>query len=217
MQVAPPKLWWSKISSHIAKRHFTGQNCPMITTSVAVYVIRKWFGYIYYQLSSVLGHVQLLCPHGLQQARLPYTSAACGVYSNSCPLRRWCHPTISSSVAPSPPAFNPCRHQGLFKWVSSLHQVVKYWSFSFSISPSNEYSGLNSFQMDWLTILAVQRTLKSLLQHHSAKASALRCSAFFIVQHLYPYRTTGITIALTRWTFVGKVMSLLINIQFRLV
>ena len=123
------------------------------------------------------------------------------------------HPLLS----PSPPAFNPCRHQGLFKWVSSLHQVVKYWSFSFSISPSNEYSGLNSFQMDWLTILAVQRTLKSLLQHHSAKASALRCLAFFIVQHLYPYRTTGITIALTRWTFVGKVMSLLINIQSRLV
>ena len=85
----------------------------------------------------------------------------------------------------------------------------KYWSFSFSISPSNEYSGLISFRMDWLDLLAVQETLKSLLQHHSSKASILPCSAFVIVQLSYPYVTTGKTIALTRWTFVGKVMSLL--------
>ena len=88
----------------------------------------------------------------------------------------------------------------------------KYWSFSFSISPSNEYSGLISFRMDWLNLLAVQGTLKSLLQHHSSKASILQHSAFFIVQLSHPYMTTGKTIALTRWTFVDKVMSLLFNI-----
>ena len=89
----------------------------------------------------------------------------------------------------------------------------KYWSFSFSIIPSSEYSGLISFRMDWLDLLTVQGTLKSLLQHHSSKASILRCSAFFIVQLSHPYMTT---IALTRWTFVGKVMSLLLNMLSRL-
>ena len=87
----------------------------------------------------------------------------------------------------------------------------KYWSFSFSISPSNEHPGLISFRMDWLDLLAVQGTLKSLLQHHSSKASILQCSAFFTVQLSHPYMTTGKTIALIRWTFVGKVMSLLFN------
>ena len=87
----------------------------------------------------------------------------------------------------------------------------KYWSFSFSISPSNEYSGLISFRIDWLDLLAVQGTLKSLLQHHTSKASILQCSAFFIVQLSHPYMTTGKAIALTRWTFVDKVMSLLFN------
>ena len=87
----------------------------------------------------------------------------------------------------------------------------KYWSFSFSISPSNKHSGMISFRIDWLDLLAVQGTLKSLLQHHSSKASILRCSAFCIVQLLHPYMTTGKTIALTRRTFVGKVMSLLFN------
>ena len=93
----------------------------------------------------------------------------------------------------------------------------KYWSFSFSISPSNEYSGLISFRMDWLNLLAVQGTLKSLLQHHSSKASILQCSAFFMVQLSHPYMTTGKTIALTRQTLVGKVMSLLFNMVSRLV
>ena len=90
----------------------------------------------------------------------------------------------------------------------------KDWSFSFSISPSNEYSGLISFRMDWLDLLAVQGTLKSLLQHHSSKASILRCSAFFLVQLSHSYMTTGKTIALTRWTFVDKVMSLLFNMLY---
>ena len=93
----------------------------------------------------------------------------------------------------------------------------KYWSFSFSISPSNEHPGLISFRMDWLDLLAVQGTLKSLLQHHSSKASILQRSAFFIGQLSQPYVTTGNTIALTRWTFVGKVMSLLLNMLSRLV
>ena len=91
-----------------------------------------------------------------------------------------------------------------------LMRCPKYWSFSFSISPSNDYSGLVSFRIDWLDLLAVQGTLKSLLQHHRSKASILRCSAFFIVQLSLPYMTTGKTVALTRRTFVGKVMSLLL-------
>ena len=106
----------------------------------------------------------------------------------------------------------------VFSSESVLHnRWPKYWSFSFSISPSNEYSGLISFRMDWLDLLAVQGTLKSLLQHHSSKASILWHSAFFIVQLSHPYRTPGKTIALTRWTFVGKVMSLLFHMLSRLV
>ena len=93
----------------------------------------------------------------------------------------------------------------------------KYWSFSFNITPSNEYSGLVSFRMDWLDLLAVKGTLKSLLQHHSSKTSILQCSAFFIVQLSHPYMTTGKMIALTRQTFVGKAMSLLFNMLSRLV
>ena len=93
----------------------------------------------------------------------------------------------------------------------------QYWSFSFSISPSSEYSGLISFRIDWFNLFVVQGTLKSLLQHHSSKASILQCSAFFILQLSHPYVTTGKTIALTRWTFVGKVMSLFFNMLSRLV
>ena len=125
--------------------------------------------------------------HGLQHARLPCPSPTPGAYSNSCPLSRWCHPTISSSVSPSPRAFSLFRHQGLFQWVSSSHQVAKYWSFSFNISPSSEYSGLISLRMDWMDLLAVQGTLKSLSQYHSSKASILRHSAFFTVQLSHPY------------------------------
>ena len=121
------------------------------------------------------------------------------------------HPLLSSF----PPVFNLSQHQGLFQWVSSSHQVSKYWSFSFGISPSNEYSGLISFRIDWLDLLAVQGTLKSLLQHHGSKASILQCSAFYMVQLSHPYMTTGKTIALTRRTFVGKVMSLLFNMLSR--
>ena len=126
--------------------------------------------------------------------------------------------------SPSPPALNLSQHQGLFKWVSSSHQVAKieppnirWLSFSFNISPSNELPELISFWMDWLDLLAVQGTLKSLLQHHGSKASILQCSAFFTFQLSHPYVTTGKAIALTKWTFVGKVMSLLFNMMSRLV
>ena len=121
-----------------------------------------------------------------------------------------CHPfLLLTSIFPSIRVFSN---------ESALHiRWPKYWSFIFSISLSNEYSGLISFRIDWLDLLAVQRTLKSLLQHHSSKASILWCSAFFMVQLLHPYMTTGKTIALTRWIFVGKVMSLLFNTLSRLV
>ena len=117
------------------------------------------------------------------------------------------HPLSS----PSPPAPNPSQNQGLFQWVNSSHEVAKILEFQLQHHPSNEHPGLISFRMDYLDILAVQGTLKSLLQHHSSKASLLQHSAFFTVQLSHPYMTTGKTIALTRWTFVGKVMSLLFN------
>ena len=131
----------------------------------------------------------------------------------------WVSDAIQPSLpllSPSPPAVNLSQHQGLFQGVSSSHQV-RYWIFSFSISPFNEYSGLISFRTDWLDLLAVQGTLKSLLQHHSSKLSIFRCSTFFTVQLSHPYMTTGKTIALTRQTFVCKVMSLLFNMLSRLV
>ena len=115
------------------------------------------------------------------------------------------HPLSSPS-----PAFNLSQHQGLFNESVLRIRWPKYWSFSFSISTSSEYSGLISFKMDWLDLLATLGTLKSLLQHHSSKASVLWRSAFFIVQHSHPYMTPGKTIALSRQAFVGKVMSLLI-------
>ena len=126
----------------------------------------------------------------------------------------WVSDTIQPShplSSPSPPAPNSSQHQTLhMRW-------PKYWSFSFSILPSKEIPGLISFRMDWLDLLAVQGTLKSLLQHHSSKTSILWCSAFFTVQLSHPYMTTGKTIALTRWTLVGKVMSLLLNMLSRLI
>ena len=119
--------------------------------------------------------------------------------------------------SPSPPAPN-LSYIRVFSNESALHiRWPKYWSFSFNIRPSSEHPGLISSRMDWLDLLAVQGTLKSLFQHHSSKASILLCSAFFIVQPSHPSMTTGTTIALTRWTFVGKLMSLLFNMLFRLV
>ena len=150
-------------------------------------------------------------------ARLPCPSPTLGAYSNSCSLSWWCHPTHFILCCPLlllPSIFPSIR---VFSSEPVLHiRWPNYWSFSFSISPSNEYLGLISFRMDRLYFLAVQGTLKSLLQHHSSKASILQCSAFFIVQLSHPYMPTGKTIALTRQTFVGKVMSLLFNMLSRL-
>ena len=121
-----------------------------------------------------------------------------------------CHPLLL--MLPIPPSIRVFSNESTLRM-----RWPKYWSFSFSISPSNEHPGLISFRMDWLDLLAVQETLKSLLQHYSSKASIFCHSAFFIVQLSHPHMTTGKTIALTRWTFVGKVMSLLFNMLSRLV
>ena len=170
------------------------------------------------QFSSVTQScLTFLQPHGLYHTRLPCPSPTPGTCSNSCLSSQWCHENISfchpllllCSIFPS---------IRVFINESVLHiKWSKYWSFSYSLSPSNEYSRLISFRMDWLDLLAVQGTPKSLLQHHSSKASTLWHSAFFRLQLLHPYMTTGKTTVLTRWTFVGKVMSLLFNMPFNFV
>ena len=140
------------------------------------------------------------------------------VHSNSCPLSLWCHPTISSSVIPFSSRLQSFSASGSFPMSQLFTSGGQSIAVSaFSISPSNEHSGLIYFRMDWLDLLAVQGTLKSLLQHHSSKASIHRCSVFFIVQLSHPYITAAKTIALTRQTFVGKVMSLCFNMLSRLV
>ena len=133
-----------------------------------------------------------LWPHGLQHASLPCPSPTPRASSNSCPLSQWCHPTISSRR----PLLLPSIFPSIRVFSNELALCIrwpKYWSSNFSISPSNEYPGLISFRMDRLDLLAVQGTLKSLLQHHKSKASILRCSAFFIVQLSHPDMTTGKT------------------------
>ena len=156
--------------------------------------------------------------HELQHARPPCPSPTPRVYSDSCPSSQWCHPAISSSVVPFSSCPQSLPASEFFSSESTLHmRWPKYWTFSFSIIPSKEIPGLISFRMEWLDLLAVQGTLKSLLQHHSSKASILQRSAFFTVQLSHPYMTTGKTIALTRRTFVGKVMSLLLNMLSSLV
>ena len=152
-----------------------------------------------------------LWPHGLQHSRPPNPSPTSRVYPNHV---HWVDDAIQLShplSSPSPPALNLSQHQGLFKWVSYSHQVAKVLEFQLNISPTNEHPGLISFRMDCSDFLTVQGTLKSLLQHHSSKASILPNSAFFIVQLSHSYMATGKTIALTRWTFVDKVISLLFN------
>ena len=164
------------------------------------------------QFSSVAQSCLTLQPRGLQHARLTCPTSTLRAYSNSCPLSQWCHILLSTS----PPALN-LSSIGVFSNESVLHiRWPAYWSFSFSINPSNEFSGLISFRMDWVDLLAVQGTFKSHLQHHRSKASILQCSAF-IVQLSHLYITTGKTIAFTRRMFVDKVMSLLFNVLSRLI
>jgi len=161
-----------------------------------------------FQFSSVTQLCLTLCdPHGLQHTRLPYTSPTPGACLNSCPSSQWCHPTISSSIV----HFSSCL-QSFPKSVLSNKSVLhirwpKYWSFSFSLSPSNEYSGLIS--LGWTGWISLQpKGLSRGFSNTSSKASKTQHSAFFIVQLSHPYMTTGKTIASTRQTFVGKVLSL---------
>ena len=154
-------------------------------------------------------------PHGQQHSRPPCPSPTHGVYSNSESVMASNHLILCRPLLLLPSIFPSIR---VFSYQSVLRiRWPKYWSFSFSISPSNAYSELISFRTDWLDLLAVQGTLKSLLQHHSSKTSILQHSAFFIGQLSHPYMTTGKTIALTRWTFIDKVMSLFFNMLSRLV
>ena len=151
--------------------------------------------------------------HGLQHAKPSCPSLPPRVCPSSCPLHWWCHPDISSSLIP----FSSCLQSFPIRVFSNESALCirwpKYWSFSFSIIPSKEHPGLISFRMDWLDHLAIQGTLKSLLQHHSSKAASLRHSAFFTVQLSHLYMTTGKPIALTRWTFVGNVSAFEYAIQ----
>ena len=158
-----------------------------------------------------------LWPHESQHARPPCPSSTLRVHPKSRPLSRWCHLAISSSVIPFSSCLKFFPESRYFLMTTLPMRWPKYWSFSYSISHFNEHPGLILFRINWLDFLAVQRTLKSLLQYHSSKASILQCSAFFTVQLSHPYMTTGKTIALTRQTFVGKVISLLFNMLSRLV
>ena len=160
-----------------------------------------------------------LRPHEPQHARPPCPSPTLGVRPNPCPLIELVmssnHLILCGPLLLLPSIFPSIK---VISNESALRvRCPKFWSFNFNISPSNEHPGLISFRMDWLDLLAVQGTLKSLLQYHSSNASILRCSAFFVVQLSHPYMTTGKTIALTRLTFVDKVMSLLFNMLSRLV
>ena len=158
-----------------------------------------------------------LGPHGLQHARLPCPSSTPRAYSNSCPSSRWCHPTISSSAVPFSSCFQSFPASGSFpmsQFFTSSGQSIGASALA-SVLPMNIQNWF-PLEIDWFEYLAVQGTLKSLLQHHNSKPSILGCSAF-IVQLSHPYMITGKAIALTRWTFVGKVISLLFNMLFRLV
>ena len=151
-----------------------------------------------------------LWPHGLQHTRIPCPSPTAGAYSNSCPSTRWCHPNISSSAVPFSSIFQYFPASASFQMSQLFASGGQSIGVSASISVLPD-PGLISFRMDWLNLLAVQGTLKSPLQHHSSKASILLCSASFIVQFSHPYMPTGKTIALTRQTLVGKLMSLLLK------
>ena len=177
-----------------------------------------WQSYLQMGFSSVAQLCLPLWPHGLLYARLSCSSQSTRACSNSRPSNRWCHPTISSSVVP----FSFClpfffQHQGLFQWVNSLHHVAKILELQLQHQFFQWILGLISFRTDWFNLLAVQGTLKSLLQHRSSKASILCCSALFMVQRSHLCLTSGKITALTIWTFAGKVMSLLFNSLSRFV
>ena len=155
--------------------------------------------------------------HESQHARSPCPSPTCGVHPDSRPSSPWYHPAISSSVIPFTSCPNPSQHQSLFQWVNSSHEVAKVLEFQLQHHSFQRNSRADLLQDGLVGSPCRQGTLKSLLQHHSSKASILRRSAFLTVQFSHPYMTTGKTIALTRWTFVGKVISLLLNMLSRFV
>ena len=155
--------------------------------------------------------------HGLQHTRPPCPSLFPKPYSNSCPLSGDAIQPSHPLLPPSPPALNLSKHQGLFQWVSSWYQVAKVLELQLQHQSFQWIFRVDFLRIDWLDLLTVQGTLKSLIQLHSLKTSILQCSAFFMVQLSHQYVTTGKIIALTRWTFVGKVMSLLFNMLSRFV
>ena len=162
----------------------------------------------YLQFSSVTQSCPTLWLHGLQRARLPCPSPTPRACSNSCPLSRWCHPTVSSSVVPFSSCFQSFPASGSFPMNQFFSSGGQSISFSLSIRPSNMCSGLISFRIDWFGLLAVQGTLESLLQRHSSKASILQCSAFFMVQLSHPYVATGCKYHLTGCYFKFIILSL---------
>ena len=169
---------------------------PLTATTILAIHLSPSFLICKTQFTSVTQSCLTLQPHEQQHARPPCPSPTPGVHPNPCPSSWWCHPTISSSVVPfssCPQSFSTSRSFPMGQLFTSGGQ--KYWSFSFNISPTNEHPGLISFRMDWLDLLAVLGSLKSLLQHHSSKASIFQRSAFFIVQLSHPYMTAGKTIA----------------------
>ena len=211
LSFCPVRMRWEGGYLQSKKRAFAEQLnwlAPWILDFPASQNSEKYLWWWWFSCSIMSNSLQ---PHELRHARIPCPSPSPGACSNSCPLSRWCHLTISSSVVP----FSSYRQSFPASGSFPMSQLFasggqKYWSFCVSISPSSEYSGLISFRIN-LFDLAVQGTLKSLLEHHSSKALILQSSAFFTVQLSHPYMTTRKTIALTRRTFVGKVMSLLFN------
>ena len=207
------------IKTILKEKHEMGQLPDLWKTIIILLQVwKKWLPILHRPLSKYLCSIQFrsvqfshsvvsdsLWPQESQHARPPCPSPTPGVYSNSCPSSRWCHWAISSSVVPfssclqSLPASESFPISQLFTWGGQSTGVS-----AFSTIPSKEIPGLISFRMDWLDLLAVQGTLKSLLQHHSSNSSVLRCSAFFTVQLSHPYMTTGKTIALTRQTLLAK-------------
>ena len=175
---------WVQILAHPLSSHLN------LNTLFSVYaIVFQWLSHVWFFVTPWTAAHQASLFFIISQSLLKFTSNwGSDVIQQTHPLS-----------PPSLPALNLSQHQGLFQWVGFHIRWTKYWSFSFSISPSNEYSGLISFRIDWFDLLAVQETLKRLLQYHSSKASILQCSAFFMVQLSHPYMTTGKTIALTRW------------------
>ena len=207
-------MWWESETPRGSNRKLSWSGCWPHTACLGTCLLQ--FSSVQFSHSVVS---YSLWPHELQHARPRCPSPTPGIHSHSHPSSQWCHPAVSSSVVPfcSCPQFLPASESfpmsQLITWGGQSTGVSALTSFL----PENSHPGLISFRMDWLDLLAVQGTLKSLLQHHSSKASVLWCSAFFTVQLSHPYMTTGKTIALTRWTFVGNVISLLFNMLSRLV